>query len=49
VWILIPDLKEEHRLRVSENRDGVMFGPECDEVRAGWRKLLVEELHIDYY
>jgi hypothetical protein len=40
-------LEEEYRLRVSENREGVMFGPEGDEVRGDWRKLRAEELHID--
>jgi hypothetical protein len=37
-------LKEEHRLRVFENR----VGPERDEVTGEWRKLHNEELHILY-
>jgi hypothetical protein len=39
-------LREEHRLRVFENR--VLrrtFGPNRDEVTGGWRKLHNEELH----
>jgi hypothetical protein len=39
-------LREEHRLRVLENR--VLkrtFGPTRDEVTGGWRKLHNEELH----
>jgi hypothetical protein len=39
-------LREEHRLRVFENR--VLrrtFGPKRDEVTGGWRKLHNEELH----
>jgi hypothetical protein len=42
-------LREEHRLRVFENRvlRGI-FGPESDEVRAEWRKLHSEELHNLY-
>jgi hypothetical protein len=42
-------LREEHRLRVFENR--VLrrtFGPKRDEVRVEWRKLHSEELHILY-
>jgi hypothetical protein len=39
-------LREEHRLRVFENRVlGRIFGPERDEVTGGWRKLHNEELH----
>jgi hypothetical protein len=40
-------LREEHRLRVLENR--VMwriFGPRRDEVTGGWRKLHNEELRF---
>jgi hypothetical protein len=40
-------LREEHRLRVFENR--VLrrtFGPKRDEVTGKWRKLHSEELHI---
>jgi hypothetical protein len=42
-------LREEHRLRVSENR--VLrrrFGPKRDEVTGEWRKLHNEELHNLY-
>jgi hypothetical protein len=42
-------LREEHRLRVFENR--VLrrtFGPKKDEVTGEWRKLHTEELHILY-
>jgi hypothetical protein len=36
-------LREEHRLRVSENRVlRIIFGPKRDKVTGGWRKL---ELH----
>jgi hypothetical protein len=39
-------LREEHRLRVFENRVlRRIFGPKRDEVTGGWRKLLNEELH----
>jgi hypothetical protein len=39
-------LKEEHRLRVFDNRVlRRIFGPERDEVTEGWRKLHNEELH----
>jgi hypothetical protein len=39
-------LREEHRLRVFENRVlGRIFGPKRDEVTGGWRKLHNEELH----
>jgi hypothetical protein len=43
-------LREEHRLRVFENR-GLrrIFGPKRDEVTGGWRKLLNEELHNLYF
>jgi hypothetical protein len=42
-------LREEHRLRVCENRvlRGI-FGPKRDEVIGGWRKLHNEELHNLY-
>jgi hypothetical protein len=43
-WSLI--LREEHRLRVFENRVlRKKFGPKRDEVTGGWRKLHNEELH----
>jgi hypothetical protein len=39
-------LKEEHRLRVFENKVlRMMFGPKRDEVMESWRKLHNEELH----
>jgi hypothetical protein len=39
-------LREEHRLRVFENRVlRRMFGPKRDEVTGEWRKLHNEELH----
>jgi hypothetical protein len=38
-------LREEHRLGVFENRVlRKIFGPERDELIAGWRKLHSEEL-----
>jgi hypothetical protein len=42
-------LREEHRLRVFENRvlRGI-FGPKRDEVTGEWRKLRKEELHNLY-
>jgi hypothetical protein len=48
IWTLT--LREEHRLRVSENRVlRRIFGPKRDEVMEGWRKLHNEELHSLYY
>jgi hypothetical protein len=46
---LSPTLREEHRLRVFENRvlRGI-FGPKGDEVIGGWRNLHNEELHNLY-
>jgi hypothetical protein len=42
-------LREEHRLRVFENRvPRRIFGPMRDEVIGGWRKLHNEELHNLY-
>jgi hypothetical protein len=42
-------LREEHRLRVFENRVlRRIFGPKKDEVTGGWRKLHNEELHNLY-
>jgi hypothetical protein len=39
-------LREEHRLRVFENRVlRRIFGPKKDEVKGQWRKLHNEELH----
>jgi hypothetical protein len=40
-----PTLREEHRLRVFENRVlREVFGPKGDEVTGGWGKLHNEEL-----
>jgi hypothetical protein len=40
------NLREEHRLRVFENRVlKRIFGPKRDEVTGGWKKLHNEELH----
>jgi hypothetical protein len=42
-------LREEHRLRVFENRVlRRIFGPKRDEVTGGWRELHNEELHDLY-
>jgi hypothetical protein len=42
-------LREEHRLRVCENRVlRRIFGLKRDEVTGGWRKLHNEELHNLY-
>jgi hypothetical protein len=42
-------LREEHRLRVFENRVlRRIFGPKRDEVTGVWRKLRNEELHNLY-
>jgi hypothetical protein len=42
-------LREEHRLRVFENRVlRRIFGTKGDEVTGGWRKLHNEELHNLY-
>jgi hypothetical protein len=41
-------LKEEHRLRVIENRVlRRIFGSEREEVTGDWRKLHSKELHLD--
>jgi hypothetical protein len=43
-------LKEEHRLRVFENRIlRRIFRPKRDEVTGGWRKLLNDELSNLYF
>jgi hypothetical protein len=43
-------LREEHRLRVFENRVlRRIFGPKRDEVTGDWRKLHNEELHNLYF
>ena len=42
-------MREEHRLRVFENRVlRRIFGPKRDEVRGEWRKLYNEELNDLY-
>jgi hypothetical protein len=42
---LVSTLREEHRLRVFENRVlRRVFGPKRDEVTGEWRKLHNEEL-----
>jgi hypothetical protein len=41
-------LREEHRLRVFENRVLRIFGPKRDEVTCEWRKLHNKELHDLY-
>jgi hypothetical protein len=42
-------LREEHRLRMSDNRIlRRIFGPKRDEVTGEWRKFHSEELHILY-
>jgi hypothetical protein len=38
-------LREEHNLRVYENRVLRIFGPKRNGVTGGWRKLYNEELH----
>jgi hypothetical protein len=46
-WCLT--LREEHRLRVFENRRmRRIFGPKRDEVTGEWRRLLNEELNDLY-
>jgi hypothetical protein len=41
-------VREEHKLRVFENRGLGIFGPKRDGVTGGWRKLYNEELHNLY-
>jgi hypothetical protein len=44
-----PILREEHRLKVSEDRVlRKIFGPETEEVEGGWRRLHNKELHNLY-
>jgi hypothetical protein len=43
---MVSDIKEEHKLRVFENRVlRRIFGPKGDGVMGGWRKFHNEELH----
>jgi hypothetical protein len=47
IWSIT--VREEHKLRVSENRVlRRIFGPKRDRVTGGWRKLHNEELHNLY-
>jgi hypothetical protein len=49
VKLCLLTLREEHRLRVFENRVlRRIFGPKTDEVTGDWRKLHNEELHNLY-
>jgi hypothetical protein len=41
-------VREEHKLRVFENRVLKIFGPKRDRVTGGWRKLHNEELYNLY-
>jgi hypothetical protein len=43
-----PTVREEHKLRMFENRVLRIFGPKRDGVTGGWRKLHNEELHNLY-
>jgi hypothetical protein len=46
---VVLSLREEHRLRVFENRVlRRIFGPKRDEATGEWRKLHNEELHNSY-
>jgi hypothetical protein len=46
---LVFDIKEEHTLRVFDNRVlRRIFGPKRDDVAGDWRKLHNEELHNSY-
>jgi hypothetical protein len=40
--------REEHRLRVYENRVLIIFGPKRDKLTGEWRKLHTEELNDLY-
>jgi len=49
VWNLSLTLREEHRLRVFENRVlRRIFGPKRDEVTSEWRKLHNEDFNNLY-
>jgi len=42
-------LREEHRLRVFENRVlWEVYGPKKEEVTGEWRRLLKEEFYVPY-
>jgi hypothetical protein len=41
-------VREEHKVRVFENRVLRIFGPKRDGMREGWRKLYNEDLHNLY-
>jgi hypothetical protein len=41
-------LREEHRLRVFENRVLRISGPKRDELTGEWRRLHSKELHVMY-
>jgi hypothetical protein len=45
-WYLT--VREEHKLRMFENRVLRIFGPKRDGVMGGWKKLHNEELHNFY-
>jgi hypothetical protein len=46
---LVSHTKEEHKLRVFENRVMIrLFGPKREEVVGCWRRLHIEELHYLY-
>jgi hypothetical protein len=40
--------REEHKLRVFENRVMRIFGPKRDRVTGGWKKLHYKELHVRF-
>ena len=42
---MVAHKREEHRLRVFENRVLRLFGPKKDKVTKEWRKLHNEELN----
>jgi len=51
LWVcnLCVTLREEHRLRVFENRLlRRLFGPKGEELAGGWRRLHNEDLHNLY-
>jgi hypothetical protein len=49
VWVRYVALREEHRLRMLENRLlRKIFGPKRDGMVEGWRRLYSEGLHSLY-